>query len=338
LKSNKDHKSELRVVVASRNLEALRALRLFTVPHDVAGEAMTTGGLYRLLPGADLVVVDAEDLLESEISHQTLARILQESGIPATPSAAFLESPLSWQERALAATGSVEHLPRRCVAFTSLSGGVGKTTLALDTAVAFARATGLPVLVTEFCHGASALTALTGAEGSLYDAITQGQLSGLGAWQGVSVLPMDFTMVRLIPEAQVRAYLEAQIKSHVLTVFDAHYMHSVLARVEHLVDEWFLVFAGGRPDTVADVPLLQEKLAERKARSTRLVLNQKRLGDGLASGLDPEIALPWTDGADHFDGRLGARLLEAIYPTFATRRKKNAWTRPGPGLARLFAR
>lgn len=298
----------LKVLIATRSREVLEVLTRFSARWEVL-EAFTTDGVYRLLKGCQLVVIEPSDLLERELSWEGLSGVLEQAGIPRVSAREFVSNPELWETRALAASGSLEHLPCRCVALTSYSGGVGKTTLTLDTARYLAKTAHVPVLAVEFGHGASAFHTLAGPDlPSVYDCVNGG--SAPGKWRGVDLLPMVWELARVMPLEAFSAWLAQAKKDHVLTLIDVQYPHPLLPAAEPLVDEW-LVLTTARPDAVFNAAELTENL-----RPSRVVLNQKGLGDGLAlRGFERDVEIPFHRHAEKLDGKLGQKLISTIYPT-----------------------
>jgi len=339
----KKSKPELRLVLADSSPGVLAALGKLTVSHQIVGEALTTEGVYRTLERANLLIADLETLPESGgVGRAMLREVLRRTNIPSPTPAQFAADPVVWQEEALAAAGHFEHLPPKSVAFTSLSGGVGKTTLSLDTALAFAHTTRLPTLIVEFCHGASGLLAVTGAEApSLYDCVRKEQ--PLAQWQGVNLLPMDFEYARQLSQEAILAYLRRQQQAHVLTVFDAEYFHvtTTLVESERLVDTWCVLCVPRRPDTVENARALAARLAEKNIPA-QIILNQTRPGEGmLVASLDRALELGYDETARWLDGRLGRDALRLIYPGLPARRHGGILARlpfsrngPGPAVSR----
>lgn len=299
--------SSLNVLVGTRSSEALAALGRLSRNWEVR-EGITTDVAYRMLEGCHLAVIDLDELLERELSREGLARVLADSGIPWASPQEFASDPELWESTALAAHGSLEHLPCRCLGITSYSGGVGKTTLALDTALHFARTARLPVLVVEFGYGASAFrTVADPSLPSVYDCVSGGKAPG--QWRGVDLLPMSWELARLVPIQAFSDWLGQARRSHVLTLVDVQYPHALLPAAEPHVDEW-LIFATSRPDTVSNAVELSGRL-----KPSRVVLNQKSWADQLAlHGFHHDLEIPFEPHADRLGGRLGRRLLSAIYP------------------------
>lgn len=150
------------VLVATSQVQVHTALESIA-PYQ-ASEAVTTRGVYHALPQAQLAIVELESLIEEQVPRDTLVEILNRSSVAWTSPENFLADPATWRAHALAASGHFASFPPATAALTSYSGGVGKTTLSLDAAVAFAARTHLPTAVVEFPYGPSALRAITGVD------------------------------------------------------------------------------------------------------------------------------------------------------------------------------
>jgi len=123
-----------------------------------------------------LAIIDFEDVVPHPRSLDMIKKVLAETGVIFVSSQEFLAQPDRWLAEARAAKGDLTALPQqKAVAFVSYSGGTGKTVLALDTAVHFARRTKMPVFLAEFTYGESALPSMTGKDmpHKLFDLATQ---------------------------------------------------------------------------------------------------------------------------------------------------------------------
>lgn len=305
MRDNQDE-DRVKVLVATRNHEVYR---FFDKCEDTQLlEAISTEGAYQALPQAHLAIVDLEELVESSLSRQALAGLLQEAAIPLTTGDEFLARPEAWMETGRGISARILHLPPKTVAFVSYSGGVGRTTLALDTAIHFAEVTKLPTLLVEFCHGISAVATLSGIQAPhLYDCLTQGVKPA--QWRGVTLLPMDYDLAKLLPLEQIGEYLKREEAGHILTVIDACYPHALLEAVRKEVVRW-LVVATPRDDAILNGLQLKEELAPRAS----LVINCRRATDSvLLLGVERELDLPHISNPDQFKGLLGGEILSHIY-------------------------
>lgn len=309
--------SKLKVILAtSRVLPVRQVLEALAVEAhlDLAvHEARSTDGVYRLATDAHLVILDPADVAEGETSRQALVKILRQCQTPLAASAEFLAEPATWWARAGEATGAVQHLPPRRVAITTYAGGVGKTTLALDTAVRFAACTRLPVLVLEFVQGASALRSLIDPGlPDLYDCLTEGRAPG--TWRDAALLPLVMDVARYLDREALRRYLADLVRQYVLVLADvSHYPHPLFGAFDDLVEQYLLVSVPGRPDTVSNATLLHQELNGH--RPVCQVWNMAgRVDRLLAAGLARDLDLPVVAYPGRFEGRLGQRVLPLIYP------------------------
>jgi hypothetical protein len=320
-------KRRITVIVATRNGGALAALEEAGKDLPLARrEALSTDGVYRALPGAHLAVVDLDALVESPgVPRERLVQVFAGSGLVVTDGQAFAADPARYLNQARAASGLAEALPGRRVAFTGLSGGVGKTTLALSLASHFRRRTGLPVVVVELCPGPSGLLALVGegdGQSHLYEVTTQGK--GWPVWNGVTLAPMDWQTARLLEREQVAEAWRALADTHVLAVFDGPASHPLWPTAAQLVDAIFAV-ADGRPDALASAAYLASQgavLGRTEGPSPneddgrpQILLNRGGVAARLALGHAPAVTLPDVGrSARGFPARLGRPLMRLIYP------------------------
>ena len=317
-------------------LVATKALPVFDVLQGVEGieceEALFTGQVYESLANVQLVVVDFEDLVPHPYTTEMLQDLLTESGIPFVSSKEFLAQPEHWITEARRVKGEITPLPtKKTIAFVSYSGGTGKTTLALDTALHFARRTKLPVLLTEFTYGQSALAALVGVEmPHLFDLATQPDAEAV-TWHGVTLIPMDYEHCSDLSIHLIGRYLKEQIAEHVLTVVDSRWPHALIGAIRDEIDHWFVV-ATPRADTIENATRLKEELGPKAA----IILNQKGGPmDSLAlSGVERALDLPHIRQADRFEGQLGRPILAQAYGPQNWRRyePKNLLARLGHAL------
>lgn len=304
----------MKVVVATRALEVFDTLQRIGINGTHSQTALFTGQVYDALPGSNLVIVDFDDLVPHPYTTDMLRGLLTESRVLFVTSGDFVARPDYWLGEARRAGGLETALPKkRSIAFVSYSGGTGKTTLAIDTALYFAQRTKLPVFLTEFAYGESAIAPLTDANApQLFDLVTQSDVQPV-KWKGITLAPMDYENCRDLSAQLVTRWLRDQINSHVLTVVDGHWPHALLGgagAIRDEVDEWFVLTAP-RPDAVENGLKLREELGERKAR---LVLNMKAGMDGITlNGIKRDLDLPRIRQADRFEGKLGRMILAQTY-------------------------
>lgn len=321
----------LEVLLATRSAAPLRALARVGVPHRVR-EAATTRGAYALLAGSHLVVLDADGpdaLHEHEVSFAALAHVLREHRLPTCGSAAFAANPEPFLRQAEACTGAVQSLPPRTVVFTGYAGGVGKTSGALDTALTFARLTGLPVGLVEFCSGRySALHVFTDPRlPTTFTVVNESRGTAApahGVWRGASLVPMEQPRADLLEPADLRAWFAGDDTAcggfrgdHILTLVDVHQPHRLYREsgIEGLVDQFFVLADARRPDTVRLALGLAEELRQQTTGAVALVCN---LGAGLDSLAVREAAfdlrIPFHPRAELLEGHLARAYLRHLYP------------------------
>lgn len=299
----------MKILVATKDLAVFDALQGLTgLEYE---SALFTGQIYDSLPGAQLIIVDFDDLVEHPYSVGMLRAIISDSDVPFASSEEFLADPESCLTEARRMGGGTTELPtKRTVAFVSYSGGVGKTVLAMDTAVHFARRTKLPVLLLEFTYGESAVSALVGSHvPALFELATQPDVDPL-VWNGVTLVPMDYDNSRDLSIQLLGKYLKDIMREHVLTVIDAHWPHALIGAVRDEIDRWYVV-ATPRPDAVENA----QKLASELGPKASVVLNQKGgMVDTLAlSGIERAVELPVVKEADRWKGALGKKVLLHAY-------------------------
>lgn len=170
-------KKRLRLVLATRHREVLA--RVWHMDEVMVTEIITSTGLLAALERAHLVIASEEDLVDVGLLPARAVEIAAGSGVPFARPEDFLAESDRYLAEARVFRGDVKALLPRCVAFTSLdSGGVGKTTLTLNLALAVVRRTTMPVLGVELTRAASGLLpilAARDAEGpfpTTYDILT----------------------------------------------------------------------------------------------------------------------------------------------------------------------
>ena len=302
----------MKVLVATKSVAVLEALRAMK---DVEFEpALFTDQIAKGIPTADLVIIDFEDIVEYPyeigVIQSQLAEAQEKRRLPWAGSEAFLAAPEKLTQDATRTKGGTELPDKLTIAFTSYSGGVGKTTLALDTALHFARQTERPVMVVEFVHGVSALTAMTGLEmPHMFDLTSNVDLHP-SVFKGVTLVPMDYDSCSVLPVEQLAKYLKKQVARHTLTVVDAIQPHGLIKAIEPEIDEW-LVVTTPRLDAVGNA----SKLVAQLGAKASIVLNEKRgTADALAlAGTERGLDLPHQDRVNQWEGKLGAAILQYVY-------------------------
>jgi hypothetical protein len=298
---------------------------------------LTTGKIYEAIPDVQLAIVDYADLIAHPFSPELIRRLLEGASLKVCSSSEFLDDPkrfltaerLRQRRRALP--------PKRTIAFTSYSGGTGKTSLALDTALHFAEQTretaALPTALFELTYGSSALQALLGLDEalSLYDLVSTPDLDP-PEFGGVSLYPMDYDQVRLLPSPQVSRYLQTQVSHYVLTVIDTPWPPVMVSSLQNEVDLWIVVTTP-RVDAVENARRLRQELS-RDYGEEKVILAVNRsggFGTSLAlMGTRREIELSQSKGAGVlFEGRLGREVLTYVYgPLWREMRARRRGWRP----------
>ncbi len=304
--------------VATRNLKVFEVLDGFGVEYQVG---LYTDQLCEALQRVGAVIVDEADLVPLRYTVAAAMGMMAQQNIERVSSELFLKEPKEFIDRIKPVRGAIP--PKRTIAFVSASGGTGKTTLALDTVLRFARATQKimerPALLIEFTHGTSALAALTGLQmPNLFELVTEVEEREPAHHQGVTLIPMEYGTARDLSRELAGDYLKKQIGSHILTVIDSPWPHGLLAAVQPLVDRWLIVTTP-RVDAVVNAEKLKDELKER----AYIVLNQRSgLVDTLAlSRFEKDLELPRVPRPEAFEGKvLGETILQWLYG-------KQAWAR-----------
>jgi MinD-like ATPase involved in chromosome partitioning or flagellar assembly len=281
-------------------------------------EAISTQVAYASLAGCSLAIVDAEDLIASPgVAPAMFARALEGSDIPVVSGEEFAAGSSTWLERATASIGLLDALPPKAVMLTGYSGGVGKTTLSVNLARYVSGTLRLPVAVIEVSFGVGALGVLTDPTlPDLYDVLTQN--NEIGMWEGITLLPMDYSAARLLlSRAEEVLDLARQIVSeHVLTVVDASGANPFRPVFQEVVERVMAV-ADPRTDAIANTRAILEDVPE-----AEVLLNKVNgVGDKLAlSAIKAACKLPHVDRPDD-DPRLAEQLLQVIYPGWSPRKR-----------------
>ncbi len=320
----------VRVLIATSQVQVHEALESIA-PYQ-ATEAMTTRGVYHALPQAQLAIVEIENLIEEQVPRETLVDILNRSRVPWTAPEDFLADPVTWRAHALAASGNFRSFPPATVALTSYSGGVGKTTLSLDTAIAFASRTKLPTAIVEFPYGPSPLRVLTGvSEGAGFVDVVhnhpstdltlsnpEGLRNALPTWRGVTLVTVNYNDVGglLKPEEVAQCFARIQA-AHILTIVDSEFPHPWLDAIARQIGN-FLIVAAPRADAWNNAAALKQamlRVPEMYAQSQVIFNLVDGWGDRLTQmGLERALDLPRIKNPERLDGRLGTQVLKTIYP------------------------
>lgn len=309
----------MKVLVATKEPSVLEVVRR---ADDVeAVPALVTGRIYRAIPEVQLAIIDYAHLVAQPFSSALIRTLLAEAKLPQCSSDEFLAAPDAFLDTRGVRSRQYTLPEQRTIAFTSYSGGTGKTSLALDTALRFvertkARALELPAAVFEFTYGGSALQALVGNGPPLLDElISQPELEA-SRFNGATLYPMQYDRLDLTQRDGVAHYLHNQMTRHVLTVVDTSWPHGLVSDIGAEVDLW-VVLTTPRIDAVENARRLQTELSEEYGGSrVMLVVNQMGgFGSSLAlMGTRRDLEIPRVrQPGVFFEGRLGREILKHVY-------------------------
>ena len=328
----------MKVLVATKERLVYEAL---SRANDVGAiAALDTRRIYEAIPDVQLVIVDYMDLIPHPFSVEFIRDLLSSAPIQVCTSDEFLSSPGRYLDAKVPSRRSCDLLAKRTVAFTSYSGGTGKTSFSLDTALYFAEKTkrmlALPVAVLEFTYGDSALAALVGeVRPAVYDLIAHPEMEPF-RFQGVTLYPMDYDNLRALSIEQMESFYREQMSHHVLTVIDTIWPHGLVAAIDDVVDMWF-VLTTPRLDAIDNAKKLSRELSTLYGEDKVAVVVNKMAG--LAAtlallGTRSDIKVGEVKQSEvFFDGRLGKQVLTHLYNS--QWRDYERARRPGRGL---FAR
>jgi hypothetical protein len=308
----------MKILVATKERTVFDILS--TIKDAETVTALDTRRLYEAIPGSQLAIVDYDDLVPQPFSTEFVRKLLGEAPLQHCSSAEFLASPNSYVGSATPSRRPYQLPAKRTIAFTSYSGGTGKTSLALDTALHFAAQTKkrlqLPAAVIEFTYGSSALASLVGADHpTLDELVVQPELEPIH-FQGATLYPMDYDKMRSLSMEQVGRYCRQQMSHHVLTIVDTIWPHGLVSAIGQEVDLW-VVLSTPRVDAIENARKLQQELATDYG-SNRVILAVNKMG-GMAAmlalmGTRRELELPQVKQSEMlFGGRLGKQVLTYLY-------------------------
>jgi len=315
----------MKVLVATKERQVFDILNAAADLEPIA--ALDTRRIYEAIPDMQLAIVDYDDLIEQPFSRDFIRKLLAVASSPDVgrlqecSSAEFIVSAETYLKANIPVRPSYRLPAKRTIVFTSYSGGTGRTSLSLDTALEFVAQTKkrqlpLPAAVLEFTYGHSALTALVGEmHPSLFELISQPEAEP-PHFQGVTLYPMDYDMVRSLSSEQVERYCRQQIAHHVLTIIDTTWPQGYVAALGNTVDLW-VVLTTPRVDAVENARKLYHDLAiEYGEGKVMIAVNQMGgLGASLAlMGSRRDLVIPrMQQGETFFGGRLGREVLRHVY-------------------------
>jgi hypothetical protein len=282
----------------------------------VLREAFTTQGVLSALPGAQLVILEVV-LETNQVACEMVRTAIENAGIPIASPKEFLQTPDEWLSRArLASHQRVTFLPPRQINFVGWSGGVGKSTLALLTALRFRQVTGLPVALFELSPVTSSLQVRFSLDIPDFYQIATGKEPH--SWQGVDLYPAseDSVQVLLTTERErVQAVLDEIRSRHTLIVTDAYPAHPLWPLISQvsLPGTYSFGVAAPRDDALATAQQVIAALQNSGAVHAGLLLNQVRSPADQA-GLSPAVSVDWDERRVRAaDGRMVDRILSHVY-------------------------
>ena len=309
----------MKILVATN--ESLVYNMLGKAPDAEVTAALDTGRIYDAIPNVQLAIVDYQDLVAEPFSVDCIRRLLASNPIVQCTSSQFMASPDSFLNQKKLSLRKVRKLPpKRTIAFTSYSGGTGKTSLALDTALRFANLTQMtcpiPCAFFEFTFGVSVLETMLGVSNpTLSELVSQRDLEPQ-QFQGVSLYPMDYDQVRKLPKESVDQYCRQQVGQHILTVIDTMWPHGYLSSIAGQVDLW-IVLTTPRIDAVENARKLREELAVEFGEGRAIIAVNQAGGLGTMlplMGVSRALQFPRTRQTNMlFNGRLGNQVLRYLY-------------------------
>lgn len=335
-------------MAVSRTIRVLAATQASEV-FEILGErenvqyeiALYTGAITKLLPDVQLVIIDYRDLVEYPLTEVEVRETIQQLATVQCTSSEFIASPDRFLGELVAnRPGAMLSLPSHyCIALVSYSGGTGRTTLAVDTALHHAEVMrrlhearkdddsadteereNTRTLLAELTFGVSGLVSVTGLDAPhLYHLATDSDARPQ-AFKGVDLLPMDYENVRVLSPEFLRRFLESRMAAHELSIIDATWPHSLSDAFSDLVDLW-LVLATERPDTIVNAQRLTDDLRRRYGDGKvwmvqNGVTKAKKRGDAQGASqqtLAWDVQIPTVASPDGYRGEMGARLLSRVF-------------------------
>jgi hypothetical protein len=223
------------------------------------------------------------------------------------------------------------------IAFVAYSGGVGRTTLAMDTAYYYIDAAkryrdktrrtrregvkplNATALLLELCYGASSFISVTGMDMPSLMPLATSPEAQAQVYRGVTHTPMDYDNVRMLDADLLQRYFKRQIDQHALTVIDGIWPHGLASALIQAVDLWIVV-ASERVDTVTNALRLYDELATEYGEG-RVWLLQNQVEDMKKGNRDIpwNIRVPRISRTDEFRGEMGRIVLSKVFaPLWAT--------------------
>ena len=324
----------IRVLVAT---QAEQVYEILGARDDIKYDiALYTGTIQELVPNAQLIIIDYDDIVEYPFSEAEIREEIFAERVYECSSEDFVANPDSFLEGlAVNQPGKMLSLPRNyCIAFVSYSGGTGRTTLALDTAFYYAdilkrykekkgrpsQATDVEetlntfAMVVELTYGVSSLISLTGLEMPCLMQLATDPESEAQNYRNTDLVPMDYENVRMLAVDLLERYFNRQMDQHSLTVIDGIWPHGQAGALAKRVDLWIVV-ASERPDTVVNAQRLYDELSA-EYQEERVWLLQNQVSKETEKGSDnPQwnITVPRAARPDEYRGELGRAVLSKVF-------------------------
>jgi len=280
-------------------------------------EAFSVQGVMELLPMAGLVILD-EVLSSEDFSREVFATTLDGSGIPVVVPSEFRASPTEVISRArLAKKSVVKFLPSRQINFVNWSGGVGKSTLAMTTALHFNKSTQLPVAIIELSPAYCAVHARVKDDlPSFYDVSTGATPGAIG---GVDLYPVNLETQVLLDGAShnVDQTLRDIWANHTLVIVDAFMGHPMWQRIANTSDPKTYTFAVSSPrdDATENARRLKDSLLTSDEQAKAFFLMNMVRDATAQMGMGADVALPnKVNWAAENNGKLADPILKVVYP------------------------
>lgn len=327
----------IRVLVATQTEQVYEILKeRGDVHYDIA---LYTGTISDLLSRVQLVIIDYDDIAEYPLSEVDIRERIFAAQVRECSSEDFVATPDSYLDAiAMSHAGAMLSLPDRySIAFVSYSGGVGRTTLAMDTAYYYVDAAkrfrdksrrtrregvkplNATAMLAELCYGASSLISVTGLDMPSLMPLATSPEADAHLYRGVSHIPMDYDNVRMLDVDLLQRYFTRQMGQHALTVIDGIWPHGLAGALVQAVDLWVVV-ASERADTMVNALRLYDELAAEygEGRVWRLQnqVEDMKKGDG---DIPWNIRVPRISRPDEFRGEMGRIVLSKVFaPLWAT--------------------
>ena len=323
----------IRVLVATQSEEVYEALGARDdVSYDIA---LYTGAIRELLPSVQLVIIDYEDVVEYPFSQVEIQEELFAARVYECTGEDFAANPDNYLGGlAVNRPFRMLTLPQTySLAFVSYSGGTGRTTLALDTALYYTstmtkyaemakkrgeaeqQTVNTSAMIAELSFGVSSLISLTGLEmPCLYQLATDRDTKSQ-TYKGVDFVPMDYENVRVLAAEMLERYFLRQTSSHALSVIDGIWPHSLADALAKSIDLWIVV-GSERPDAIANAQKLYDELCTEFESEKVCLLQNQASGETDSVGSNGpawHIRVPRIARPEEYRGELGRAILSKVF-------------------------